>query len=215
MEPLWIGWFAGIIQGVAVGLPFGILLARGKAFFYRFVLKKTPIEPVIIETGKISVPTLKLEDDKFEFEGKPYIAPPERMTPKSFLVGSVSAIYVKGIPMPLLITQRTLGFKLTDNTILSDVMRSIFSSDSLRKLFTKEKITNTILLLVIIIGIVATVMTLQLVMGMKTMLPELVDTFNSNMETMRGYLAEYLNPESVVNTSNPKGPTEVKPPGGG
>jgi hypothetical protein len=214
MDPLWIGWMVGIIQGLVVGLPVGILLARGKAFFYRFVLKKTPVEPVIIDTGKISVPTKKIEENKFEFDGDTYIAPPERMIPKSLMVGSVSAIYLKGIPMPLHITHNTLGFKLTDNTILCDVMRSIFNSDSLRKLFTKEKITHVHLALLIILGIFASVMTLQLIIAMKSMFPQFIDEFNSSLETMRGAFAEYFT-ENPANTANPKGPTAVPPPPGG
>lgn len=214
MDPLWIGWAVGLMQGLAVGIPVGVLLSSGKPFFYRFVLKKTPVEPVIIGTGKISVPTKKIVGDKFEFEGDVYIAPPERMIPKSFLTGSVSAIYLAGVPMPLYITHNTLGFKLTDNTILCDVMRSIFGSDSLRKLFTKEKITNMHLFLIGMSGLLLLAIVIQLVYGLTNMLPQFINEFNSSMETMRTAFAQYLGPDAA-NTVNPKGPTAVPPPPGG
>lgn len=214
MDTLWIGWIVGIVQGLVVGTPFGILLAKGKPFFYRFVLKKTPVEPVIIGTGKISVPTLKIEGDKFEFEGNPYIAPPERMIPKSFLVGSVSAIYIEGIPMPLHITHNTVGFKLTDNTILSDIMRWIFGSDALKKLHGKEKITHTHLFLVGMFSLLLLAVLIQLVYGLTNMLPQIVNDFNSGMDTMRTAFSEYLKGDAV-NTVDPKGPQVPNPPPGG
>lgn len=213
MDAMWLGWSVGTVQGLALGIILGILLARGKAFFIRFVLKKTPIEPIMIGEGKIDVPTKAVNDGKFEHEGLPYIVPPGVTTPKSLMTGSVSAIYFKGIPSPVSLALNTINFKLKDNTILCPTIRAILQNDALQKMFSREKITNLILAILIVLGILVVTMNLQLTIGIKNYFPEFINTINSQIDSLKNVATTYM--EDVANSQNPLGPQTVTPPGGG
>jgi hypothetical protein len=211
----WLYYIMGGITGTLFGSIISIGLMRGKPIFYRFVLKKTPVEPVIIGTSKISVPMKKIENNMFEFEGNPYIAPPERMIPKSLLMGSVSAVYIEGVPMPLEITQRTIGFKLTDNSILCGVLRSVLNDNSLSKLFSKEKITHKHLLIVIMVGIIFSAITMQLVMSINDNIPMIMDNINNQIATLKTAAENYAKEAGKAGGLNPLGPKPVPTPPGG
>jgi hypothetical protein len=210
----WIYYGMGAIAGTMFGTIISGIMTFGKAFYIRFVLKKTPIEPYIIGTGKVSVPVLAIDDDRFEYNGFPYIVPKEDVVPKSLITGSVSAPFFEGIPTPMKFTPRSIGFKLKDNTILSKTMRIILQADSLSKMFSREKVTNFHILLAVVFGILVTGISIQMMVGLQQMFPQLITEFNSSMETMRAAVAQYLTPDAV-NTVNPKGPTAVPPPPGG
>lgn len=213
MDAIWLGWSVGTVQGLALGIILGILLSQGKAFFIRFALKKTPIEPVMIGEGKIDVPTKAINDGRFEHEGLPYIVPPGKTTPKSLVTGSVCAIYFKGIPSPLELSLNTIGFKLKDNTILCPSIRAILQNDALQKMFSREKITNLVLAILITMAIVLCVANLQLIIGIKNYFPQFINEFNSQISNLKGLATTYM--EETANSQNPLGPQTVTPPGGG
>lgn len=184
----WVYYFTGMGLGVTVGFLFGLVAYYGRAWFIRFVLKKTPIEPVIIGTGKISIPVKGINDGRFEHDGLPYVVPSGRTVPKSLIAGSVSAVYFEGIPDPVELTPASMNFKLTDNTILSPSMRSILHNDALRKMFSREKITHTILFIMLVLNVLvgAAVMTYEIRNGKA--LAGVVGRVEASMNDFRGAL---------------------------
>jgi hypothetical protein len=213
-EPYYI---AGAVTGALGGFIIGLVTFYGKPFFIRFGLKKTPIEPVIIGTGQIEVPCKPIDNGRFEHRGRPYIAPQDRLVPKNLIAGSVSGVYIEGIPSPIAITQRTMSFKLKDNTILSEALRSILHNDALKKMFTRD-ITNKTLLIVIIVGIAATAMVYVKLYGdaeyMK-LVGSVIDQKFVALEKLITQLPDIQEIQRSVNSTNPKGPQGITPPGGG
>lgn len=213
MDPMWLGWTVGAIQGLALGLIVGILASQGRAFFIRFVQKKTPIEPVMIGEGKIDVPVKAVNDGRFEHEGLPYVVPPGVTTPKSLITGSVCAIYFKGIPSPLKVSLNTLNFQLKDNTILCPTIRAILQNDALKKMFTREKVTNFILAILIAIVIVLCITQLQMIVAIKNYMPQLINELNAQISSLRVLADSYI--EQAARATDPRGPQPPPTPPGG
>lgn len=184
----WVYYLTGMALGATVGFLFGLVVYYGRAWFIRFVLKKTPIEPVIIGTGKISIPVKGINDGRFEHDGLPYVVPSGRTVPKSLIAGSVSAVYFEGIPDPVEITPNSMNFKLTDNTILSPSMRSILHNDALKKMFSREKITHTVLFVMLVMNVLVGAAIMSYEVKNTKALNGVVGRVEANLNSFRGSL---------------------------
>lgn len=216
-----VGYNLGLVMGSIMGVLFGMIAAifytNGRAFFIRFFLGKTPIEAIIIGIGKISVPVKAIVDGQFEYNGFPYVVPEGRTMPKSLLTGSVSAIYFEGIPFPVLITTRTLNFRLKDNTILSDTFKTIFHNDSLKKMMSREKIQHIHLFLLLILVLGAIVVVLQYTIketnylqGLSGVIEGQLTSFRTSMDSRLSQVIDTA--KSAAETAGKANPNAPQPP---
>lgn len=212
-----VGLVMGGILGVLIGMIVAIFYTNGRAFFIRFFLGQTPIEAIIIGIGKISVPVKAIVDGQFEHNGFPYVVPEGRTMPKSLLTGSVSAIYFEGIPFPVLITTRTLNFRLKDNTILSDTFKTIFHNDSLKKMMSRERIQHIHLALLMILAIGGIAMVLQYTIketnylqGLSGVIEGQLSSFRTSMDSRLSQVIDTT--KSAAESAGKANPNAPQPP---